>query len=64
MNSNTKRYVVTCCDWIRYEILVDASDELDAQAKAHDLWQTSGAFAFRELSGGTDEFCATLAKSA
>lgn len=62
MTATTKRFIVTCCDWVRYEITVDAVDELDAQTNAHDVWQTSGAFAFRELSGSTDDFCATPAR--
>jgi len=53
------RFVVTCCDWTRYEIVVDAQDAADAQAKAVAAWAQSGPDAFRGLTGSTDDFCVT-----
>lgn len=61
MTTSMKRYVVTCCDWTRYDIVVHAPDAETAQQIAYDRWADEGASAFKSVTGSTDDFCATLA---
>lgn len=60
MTTAMKRYVVSCCDWTRYDIVVQAPDADTAQQIAYDRWVDEGPISFKCVTGSTDDFRATL----
>lgn len=48
------RYRVVLCEWLSYEIWVDARDEAEAEDYANTVWAEEGSDAFSWKDSGVD----------